>query len=155
MSYRYEKGRCCLRGRFPNRPYNGLILHAFPFPLPHTTSAGCLLVHSDQHPRGWGKGVCHTPLSLSTPYTEVVSSVFFCLFACALSTILSFHPSSMQGHVCVGAVREPPVYRDIEQRTHMGGRQKKERSFSTLRCFRLNKARMGRCPTPRKGARLP
>ncbi len=32
-----------------------------------------------------------------------------------------------------------------------GGRQKKERSSSTLRGFHLNLARMGRCPTPRKG----
>ena len=26
------------RGRFANRPYNGLILHAFPFPLPKSYS---------------------------------------------------------------------------------------------------------------------
>ncbi len=36
------------------------------------TSACCALEQTDEHPRGWGKGVCNTPLHALTQYTDVV-----------------------------------------------------------------------------------
>ncbi len=60
------------RGRFANRPYNGLIRHAFSFQLRNTKSACCVPEQVDEHPRGWGKGVCNTPLHFITQYADFV-----------------------------------------------------------------------------------
>jgi hypothetical protein len=38
----------------------------------HTTSACCVLEQNDETPRGWGKGVCNTPLHFITEYTDIV-----------------------------------------------------------------------------------
>ncbi len=71
-----KKGECSGDGRFANRPYNGLILHDFPFQLRDTNSACCVIEQNDKNPRGWGKGVCNTPLHFITEHTDIVSLLF-------------------------------------------------------------------------------
>ncbi len=56
-----------------------------------TTSACCVIEQNDENPCGLGQGVCNTPL----------------------------HDTKSAYCVIVGAVREPPVYRDMEERTHI------------------------------------
>jgi hypothetical protein len=43
-----------------------------PSNLPNTKSCCGMTEQNDEHPRGWVKGVCNTPLHAVTEYTDIV-----------------------------------------------------------------------------------
>ncbi len=67
----FDTNKAVVRSRVSAvRPCDGVTTS--PFQPRHTTSACCVIEQDDEHPRGSGQGVCHTPLHAVTQCTDFV-----------------------------------------------------------------------------------
>ncbi len=69
-------------GRFANRPY---IMRSRIQRISYD-----VIERNDENPRGWGQGVCNTPLHLPTQYTDFVSPLLFSVFVQRASVVDAF-----------------------------------------------------------------